>query len=111
MGQRRPPAAGAPRPRRHGVAARRRRRDAARHRSRHGTRGPRGRRAGGSTLLLYTDGLVERRGELLDEGIERLRAAVAAQPGLGPDALCDHVLAALGPFEDDDVAVLALRLD
>lgn len=66
---------------------------------------------GGSTLLLYTDGLVERRGELLDEGIERLRAAVAAQPGLGPDALCDHVLAALGPFEDDDVAVLALRLD
>lgn len=65
----------------------------------------------GSTLLLYTDGLVERRGELLDEGIERLRAAVAAEPDLGPDALCDHVLAALGPFEDDDVAVLALRLD
>ncbi|MDQ1105792.1 PP2C family protein-serine/threonine phosphatase [Nocardioides zeae] len=64
----------------------------------------------GSTLLLYTDGLVERRGELLDAGMERLRAAVADQPDLGPDALCDHVLTALGPFEDDDVAILAVRL-
>nr|WP_275940988.1 PP2C family protein-serine/threonine phosphatase [Nocardioides zeae] len=67
----------------------------------------------GSTVLLYTDGLVERRGELLDEGIERLRAAVGdagVGPDVDPDALCDHVLTALGPFEDDDVAVLAVRL-
>jgi serine phosphatase RsbU (regulator of sigma subunit) len=67
----------------------------------------------GSTLLLYTDGLVERRGELLDQGIERLRVAVGdagAGPDADPDALCDHVLTALGPFEDDDVAVLAVRL-
>lgn len=67
----------------------------------------------GSTLLLYTDGLVERRGELLDQGIERLRVAVGdagAGTDADPEALCDHVLTALGPFEDDDVAVLAVRL-
>ena len=33
-------------------------------------------------LIAYTDGLVERRGELLDEGLERLRRAAASEPPL-----------------------------
>jgi serine phosphatase RsbU (regulator of sigma subunit)/anti-sigma regulatory factor (Ser/Thr protein kinase) len=63
----------------------------------------------GSTVLLYTDGLVERRGESLDAGLARLRAAVAEAPH-EPDALCDRLLEVL--VEDapaDDVALLAVR--
>nr|WP_231127017.1 SpoIIE family protein phosphatase [Motilibacter aurantiacus] len=64
--------------------------------------------APGSTLLAYTDGLVERRGEDLDVGIERLRRALAAGPQEVGE-LCDHLLAELGDSEDD-VAVLAIAL-
>jgi PAS domain S-box-containing protein len=66
--------------------------------------------AGGSTLLLYTDGLVEVPGEDLFAGLERLRAAAVAGPA-DPDALCDHVIEALlgERGASDDVALLALR--
>jgi serine phosphatase RsbU (regulator of sigma subunit)/anti-sigma regulatory factor (Ser/Thr protein kinase) len=63
----------------------------------------------GSTVLLYTDGLVERRGESLDTGLERLRAAVAQAPP-EPEGLCDRLIETL--VEDapaDDVALLAVR--
>ena len=39
----------------------------------------------GHTLLLYTDGLVERRGESLDEGLERLRRAAETHAGLSAE--------------------------
>lgn len=45
----------------------------------------------GSTVVLYTDGLVERRGQSLEEGFERLKAAVAAG-GLEPEDLCEAIL-------------------
>jgi serine phosphatase RsbU (regulator of sigma subunit) len=66
----------------------------------------------GTTLLLYSDGLIERRGEPLDHGLTRLRrhaAALAAEP---PDVICDRLLSALVPDVDaaDDVALLAVRL-
>jgi anti-sigma regulatory factor (Ser/Thr protein kinase) len=63
----------------------------------------------GSTLVLFTDGLVERRGRPLADGLARLREeALAAGPGL--DALCDHLLASMvGPEISDDIALLALR--
>ena len=64
----------------------------------------------GSTLLLYTDGLVERPGENIDDGMAQLAARVREGPE-DPDALCDHLLATLVPAGGamDDVALLALR--
>jgi anti-sigma regulatory factor (Ser/Thr protein kinase) len=63
----------------------------------------------GSTLLLYTDGLVEKRGELIDAGLERLRLVVT-DAVTDPNPLCDHVLGALGGRPtSDDVALLAVR--
>ena len=64
----------------------------------------------GSTLLLYTDGLVERPGENIDDGMAELAARVREAPE-DPDALCDHLLATLVPAGGamDDVAILTLR--
>ena len=64
----------------------------------------------GATLLLYTDGLVERPGEVLDEGLGRLAATLAAAAS-EPERLCDEVLARLVPggAAADDVALLALH--
>lgn len=64
------------------------------------------------TLVLYTDGLVERRDETLDDGIGRLRELVATRAALGPDALCDSVMEAMIGRGDpaDDVALLVVRL-
>jgi anti-sigma regulatory factor (Ser/Thr protein kinase)/putative methionine-R-sulfoxide reductase with GAF domain len=64
----------------------------------------------GDTLLLYTDGLIERRGEPLTDGLERLRA-VAAGSG-SAEQLCQRVIDELVPPDggDDDIAVVALRL-
>ncbi len=74
--------------------------------------GPAAARIGpGDTLLLYTDGLVERRGETVDAGLERLRDAAAGGETLAPAALLDRLLGALAPTdgERDDVAALAVR--
>ncbi len=65
----------------------------------------------GSTLLLFTDGLFERRDMLLDEGRDLLRDLIARSAGLPLDELCDRLLAGmLGPDVEDDVAVLAVRV-
>ncbi len=62
----------------------------------------------GATLLLYSDGLIERRDESIDTGLEKLRAAVANGPA-APDALCQHLLDTMGEERSDDVALLALK--
>ena len=51
----------------------------------------------GSLVLMYTDGLVERRGESLDVGLRRLADAVREHRRLSTGQLCDAVLAAMGP--------------
>ncbi|HKN93528.1 MAG TPA: SpoIIE family protein phosphatase [Thermoleophilaceae bacterium] len=65
----------------------------------------------GSTVLLYTDGLVEERGMSIDDGLERLREAIQRAPA-DPDAMCDFLLREVPPngAAGDDVAVLATRL-
>jgi anti-sigma regulatory factor (Ser/Thr protein kinase) len=65
----------------------------------------------GSTLLLYTDGLVERSTEVLDVGLERLRV-VADGSVADVDALCERVAHALAnphAAQDDDVTMIALH--
>jgi serine phosphatase RsbU (regulator of sigma subunit) len=67
--------------------------------------------APGTTLLLYTDGLIERRDSTLDEGITRLVAQLCAHAGLPLDELCDALIEAmLQGTPPDDVALVALRL-
>jgi len=63
----------------------------------------------GATLLVFTDGLVERRDSSLTEGLEWLAAAVRELRHLSPGALCDELLARVGAGSEDDVALLALR--
>ncbi|MER7535293.1 SpoIIE family protein phosphatase [Streptomyces sp. NPDC097704] len=64
----------------------------------------------GSTAVLYTDGLVERRREDIDEGVEALARALAGAAGT-PQVVCDRLLRALGVTaeHDDDVAVLVVQ--
>jgi anti-sigma regulatory factor (Ser/Thr protein kinase) len=64
----------------------------------------------GSSLLLYTDGLVERPGEHIDDGLAELSARVREAPE-DPQGLLDHVLDAIVPAggAPDDVALLTLR--
>jgi len=65
----------------------------------------------GSTLLLYTDGLVERRDQVFDEGVELLGHALADLRDRPVEQLCDELLGRLLPDRaEDDVALVAVRL-
>ncbi|MFC8942495.1 SpoIIE family protein phosphatase [Streptomyces griseoincarnatus] len=64
----------------------------------------------GSTLLLYTDGLVETPGSDLGTGLDRLRRHALALAHEPLDTLCGDILAHLPPGSTDDVALLALRV-
>ena len=62
-------------------------------------------------LVLYSDGLIERRGEQLELGMGRLFGVLRDAPSAHPEDLADRLLAELigeGP-QDDDVAILCLR--
>lgn len=65
--------------------------------------------ARGETMLLYTDGLVERRGESIDTGLQRLREAASEHE---PELLCAQLLDALVDTQRaaDDIALVALRM-
>jgi CheY-like chemotaxis protein len=64
----------------------------------------------GSTLVLVTDGLVERRLEDLDVGLDRLQQAVATHSG-DAETLCEAILTDVGAGSDtfDDIAIVVAR--
>jgi serine phosphatase RsbU (regulator of sigma subunit) len=64
----------------------------------------------GATLVLYTDGLVERRDATLDDGLDRLLAAAADVAARPVDEVCDEIIGRLDPELTDDIALLALRV-
>jgi serine phosphatase RsbU (regulator of sigma subunit) len=65
----------------------------------------------GATVLLYTDGLVERRDRDIDAGTDELLSVLRECAGVPLDQLCDRVLQRMFlPDAEDDVAVLAVRL-
>lgn len=68
--------------------------------------------APGATLVLYTDGLVERRGEDIDVGLRRLTDSLTRHGELPPEPLADVLLADLGVSGGaaDDTALVVLRL-
>ena len=65
----------------------------------------------GATLMLYTDGLVERRNQPLDKGIDAAAVTMAEHAQDHPDDVADHVMSAMTPAAgyEDDVAVLIYR--
>lgn len=65
----------------------------------------------GSWVLFYTDGLIERPGETLDEGFARLQDAAARCADLPVGDICDELIDRMAPpgGYTDDVVVLALR--
>ncbi|MFC4145067.1 SpoIIE family protein phosphatase [Micromonospora mangrovi] len=64
----------------------------------------------GSTLVFYTDGLVERREDPLDQGLERLRSAAGRLAGVPVEEFCDALLAELVDVPSDDIALLVVRV-
>ena len=64
--------------------------------------------APGTTIVAYTDGLVERRDEALTAGFERLAEVISAGPSR-PSELCDLLLSSFAS-DTDDVAILVLQL-
>ncbi|MEV0618480.1 GAF domain-containing SpoIIE family protein phosphatase [Nonomuraea sp. NPDC050404] len=64
----------------------------------------------GSTLLFYTDGLVEDPERGIDEGLATLAGVASGLRHLPLDEMCDRLLAHRGGRFTDDVALLAVRL-
>jgi hypothetical protein len=67
--------------------------------------------APGDTLVLYTDGLVERRDVALDESLTDLVSRVANGAGESAEALSDRLLVELGSALEDDVVLAVLGVD
>jgi serine phosphatase RsbU (regulator of sigma subunit) len=67
----------------------------------------------GSLVIFYTDGLVETRLRTFDEGIDALMTALGRTDPSGPlEQICDDLVTEMvDPDPDDDVAILALRID
>ena len=65
----------------------------------------------GSTLVLYTDGLIERRTEVISTGLDRLQQACRQGPA-EPEALCDYLVNVMLRHTSaaDDIAIVAVSL-
>jgi serine phosphatase RsbU (regulator of sigma subunit) len=69
--------------------------------------------APGSVLVLFTDGLVERRGDTFDAGLARLAAALRAAAAADPSTMCDTLIEQSLPRtgRNDDTAIICAFLD
>jgi serine phosphatase RsbU (regulator of sigma subunit) len=63
----------------------------------------------GSTLVLYTDGLVERRADVLDQGIADLTLRLEQVGDQDPERVCDLLLEVAPAGHEDDIALLVMR--
>ncbi|SDS47239.1 PP2C family protein-serine/threonine phosphatase [Actinoplanes derwentensis] len=64
----------------------------------------------GSTVVFYTDGLIERRATGLDDSLQRLTESLAGRQHLDAEQVCDHLLATFSADADDDIVLLVVRL-
>jgi serine phosphatase RsbU (regulator of sigma subunit) len=64
----------------------------------------------GDTMVLFTDGLVERRGRSIDDGLRGVRETAAGSRDRTLEELCDALLARFPDQGADDVAILAVRV-
>lgn len=67
--------------------------------------------APGSTVVLFTDGLIERRGRSIDDGLDWLEHALEGQQHRDTEELCDLLIGHMPPDIDDDVALLVLKVE
>jgi PAS domain-containing protein len=66
----------------------------------------------GDVLLLYTDGLIERRERCLQEGLDLLVHVASTADSFDPESVLDHVLDAFGaPNPNDDTCVVAIEIE
>ncbi|HZO62103.1 MAG TPA: SpoIIE family protein phosphatase [Gaiellaceae bacterium] len=63
----------------------------------------------GSTLILYTDGLIERRADSIDSGLARLKSAALARCTSEPERLCDEIVDEFAEGSLDDLVFLCIR--
>lgn len=66
--------------------------------------------ASGATVVLYTDGLIERRGVSIDDSMEQMRLGLVDRHELSPDDVCALLLDHADASHHDDVAILLLRV-
>ena len=63
----------------------------------------------GASVVLYTDGLIERRGVPLDDSLRELLDAVRDRHGSSGEELCDHLLDRFAANAEDDVVLVVIR--
>ncbi|GAA3352013.1 hypothetical protein GCM10020358_84350 [Amorphoplanes nipponensis] len=63
----------------------------------------------GTSVVFYTDGLIERRGATLDDGLRALTRALTGRAGLTAEQICDHLLATFAGDSEDDVVLAVVR--
>jgi len=64
----------------------------------------------GSTLALYTDGLVERRGAHFNVGLTWLRETLTGRQGRSAEEICDVLVEGSGGRHEDDIAIVVVRV-
>ncbi|MFC0033947.1 SpoIIE family protein phosphatase [Micromonospora chaiyaphumensis] len=66
--------------------------------------------APGCAVVLYTDGLIDRRDAIIDDGLAALVGSLTGRHGSTAEQLCDELLARFAPGSDDDIALVVLRI-